>query len=152
VGYDVLGWDLDHQKVKIFDKGIRPLDVTNMNQVGLAVASTLQHLDETKNKRIYVNSFTVTQNQVLEAFERISGRKFETSQASTTELIAVAKEHLAQGNWEQGYPEAVTAALYLDAGFGYFSGRTSHWNKVLGLSEESLDAAVTAVLEQKGWI
>lgn len=147
-----MGFYFDEPKVQLFDKGVRPLDATTMNQVGLAVAATLQHLEETKNKRIYVNSFSVSQSQIVDAFEKLSGKKFERTEGSTEELIAAGKAHIKEGNWDLGYPESVTAALYLDTGFGYASGRASEWNKILGLSEESLDICAKDLLQSKGWI
>ncbi|KAF3067881.1 Pinoresinol reductase 2 [Trichoderma lentiforme] len=151
-GYGLMGFHFDEPKVQLFDNGVRPLDATTMNQVGLAVAATLQHLEETKNKRIYVNSFSVSQSQIVEAFEILSGKTFERTEGSTKDLIAAGKAHIEDGNWDLGYPESVTAALYSDTGFGYSSGRASEWNKVLGLSEESLDVCAKELLQSKGWI
>ncbi|KAL6789677.1 hypothetical protein J3E68DRAFT_429771 [Trichoderma sp. SZMC 28012] len=151
-GYGLMGFHFDEPKVQLFDKGVRTLDATTMNQVGLAVAATLQHLEETKNKRIYVNSFSVSQSQIVEAFEKLSGKTFERTEGSTKELIAAGKAHIEEGNWDLGYPESVTAALYSDTGFGYSSGRASEWNKILGLPEESLDVCAKELLQSKGWI
>ncbi|PKK41260.1 hypothetical protein CI102_15104 [Trichoderma harzianum] len=149
-GYGLMGFHFDEPKVQLYDKGVRPLDATTMNQVGLAVAATLQHLEETKNKRIYVNSFSVSQSQIVDAFENLSGKTFERTEGSTKELIAAGKAHIEEGNWDLGYPESVTAALYSDTGFGYSSGRASERNKILGLPEESLDVCAKELLQSKG--
>ncbi|UKZ69570.1 uncharacterized protein TrAtP1_010576 [Trichoderma atroviride] len=118
-----MGFYFDDLKVQLFDKGLRPLDATTMNQVGLAVAATFQHLEETKNKRIYVKSFSVSQAQIVDTFEKLSDKKFKRLDGSAKKLIAVGKKHIEEGNWDLGYPESVTAALYSDTGFGYSSGR-----------------------------
>lgn len=152
VGRGVLGWDLKGMKVTIYDSGDQPFEGTTTNQVGLALVSTLQHLGETKNQRVYVNSFTISQNEVLATFESLLEKRFEISHSTTVELVAAAKEHLAQGLWEVAYPEAVTASMYLNSGFGYFSGRPDHWNKVLELPQQTLEDAATDLLKKIGMI
>ncbi|KAL6904082.1 hypothetical protein GGI43DRAFT_432712 [Trichoderma evansii] len=151
-GHGLMGFHFDDPKVQLFDKGVRPLDATTMNQVGLAAAATLQHLEETENKRIYVKSFSVSQVQIVNAFEKLSDKKFKRTDGNTKELIAAGKKHLEEGNWDLGYPESVTAALYSDTGFGYSSGHASEWNKILGLPEESLEICAEEILQNKGWI
>ncbi|KAL7966065.1 hypothetical protein HDV63DRAFT_385448 [Trichoderma sp. SZMC 28014] len=147
-GHGLMGFYFDDPKVQLFDKGVRPLDATTMNQVGLAVAATLQHLEETKNKRIYVKSFSVSQAQIVDIFEKLSNKTFSRTDASASELIVVGKKHIEEGNWDLGYPESVTAALYSDTGFGYSSERASEWNKVLGLPEERLEICAKACLKK----
>lgn len=139
-------------KVTIYDSGDQQFEGTTTNHVGLAVASTLKHLEETKNQRVYINSFTITQNKVLATFEKLLGKKFEISHSTTPELVAAAKEHLAQGIWELAYPEAVTASMYLNSGFGYFSGRPDHWNKVLELPQQTLEEAAFDLLKKNGML
>jgi hypothetical protein len=147
-----MGFHFDEPKVEVFDKGIRLFDATTMNQVGLAVTATLNHLEETKNKRIYVKSFSISQSQIVDIFEKLSGRKFKRTDAGTKELIIAGKKHLEEGNWHLGYAESVTAALYSDTGFGYSSGRASQWNTLLGLSEENWEVCAKEILQSKGWI
>lgn len=149
MGYGVLGRDLDAQKVTVFDSGDNPFDATTTVQVGRAVVSSLLHYTETNNQRVYVSSFRVTQNQVLDTFKRLSGKEFEVTRANSRELAAMGKEHLEKGDWQQGYIEAVTAAIYLDSGFSNFGERSAYWNRVLDLPAASFETAARDVMARR---
>ncbi|KAK9311595.1 isoflavone reductase [Lipomyces starkeyi] len=150
LGNGTMGWDVEACKVTIFDSGDQPFEASTVSQVGRAVVSTLRHLDETMNTYVYINSFTLTQNKVLSVLERLSGKKFEITNGSTKLIAALGQEHLRQGDFENGYPEIVTAATYGPWGFDDFGGRAEKWNEILGLpDEEDFDSVIQSVLEKK---
>jgi hypothetical protein len=147
-----MGWDVRAQKVTIFDTGDQPFDVSTLSHVVQSIVSTLQYPEETKNTYVYVRSFTTTQNKLLAALERISGRKFKVTRANTKDLAERGQEHLQQGDYEHGYPEIVTALAYGPWGFLDFKVRAEKWNQTLGLKiskEESLDSIIEDVLKKK---
>lgn len=76
-------------------------EAANVAQIARATVATLspQHFEETKNKYIYVNSFTLTQNQVLGAPEKATGVKFEVEHKKTED---VANEGLAKSRAAKG--------------------------------------------------
>ncbi|KAK9321577.1 isoflavone reductase [Lipomyces orientalis] len=150
LGNGTMGWDIEARKVTIFDSGTQPFEASTVSQVRRAVVSTLRHLDETRNTYVYINSFTLTQNKVLSTLERLSGKKFEITNGSTKEIAARGQEHLREGDFENGYPEIVTAATYGPWGFDHFGGRAVQWNEILGLpEEEDFDSVIQSVLEKK---
>ncbi|KAL1866620.1 hypothetical protein Plec18167_008950 [Paecilomyces lecythidis] len=147
-----MGWDLAARKVTIFDAGDSQFDVSTLDRVVQSIVSTLQHFEETKNTYVYVRSFTLTQNMLLEKLEHLSGKRFDITRASTAEIAARGAEHLRQGDLDNGYPEIVTAVGYGPWGWLDFKDRAVHWNRILQLPEENLEDTLLAVLKRKGLI
>ena len=151
LGNGVLGWDIDRRKVTLFHSGDRPVEATTVNQVCRAIIGTLRNPDTTRNTHIHVNSFTVTQNQILAVLERLTGDSFEVSHESSEALAVRGKEHLEQGDLDQGYPGVVTVVAYGPWCFLNFGERPTKWKKALGLNkEEDHETEIRAVLEKKG--
>jgi uncharacterized protein YbjT (DUF2867 family) len=63
----LLAWNLPARTATIFDGGDVEFEATNVAQIARDVAAVLSsaHVEDTKNKYIYINSFTITQNQIL---------------------------------------------------------------------------------------
>jgi hypothetical protein len=147
----------------IFDSGDQPYEATNVAQVARAVTPTLVHANETANQYIYINSFTLTQNKVLIALEKASGKKWEVTHAKVKDFgesrLKRGQESISQnpvrlsavGDSPDGAPELIFSVIY-----GYrpdglvslndFQGKAKLWNKKLGLKGEDLDETVSAVL------
>ncbi|KAL7894307.1 hypothetical protein HDV64DRAFT_260414, partial [Trichoderma sp. TUCIM 5745] len=143
----VMGWDLESFKVTIFDSGNQEFSCTNIKTVAEAIAAVLTHEDDTKNQNVYVSSFPrLTQNTVLEALERLSGRKFDVSQGSTEDLAAKGEARIQRGEWLQGYIETVSASCYAPWGYNTFGDRAEKWNAILELLKENLDDTLIQVL------
>lgn len=143
----VMGWDLPARKALIFDGGNYEYETTNVAQIGRAVAAILipANLEATKNLYVYVNSFTVSQNQVLIALEKVTGEKFEVEHANTDELVSKRWKGLGlEGNW-QGH-EQITAAIYGKGGFNNFSKTKGLWNERLGLPKEDLEESLVKIV------
>jgi hypothetical protein len=140
-------WNLPARKATILDGGDTEFEVTNIDQIGRAVAASLmpEHFEETKNQYIYVNSFTVTQNQVLGSSERLTGDKFEVTKAIAREVSNMGLEKLKlgpklveydHGIYADGTFEVIMTAICGYGGFNHFSMTQGLWNKKLGLPEE----------------
>ena len=142
----VMGWEL--QKGTIYDSGDQEFNCTNIGTVAKAVIAVLAHPEATRNQNVYVRSFRLTQNQMLETFERLSGKKFKVTQETTENLVAKGQEHLARGKWLKGYIAVVSASCYAPWGFNQFGSRAEKWNAVLELPEESLDDTLGGVLKE----
>ncbi|KAK2003693.1 NmrA-like family protein [Colletotrichum falcatum] len=132
------GLNVAARTVTIFDGGDIPFDATNLGQVGKAIAKTLKRPDLTQNQHIYVNSFTVTQNKVLEALEKATGDKFAVSRGSVEELWRGGAAQLEQGQ-PLGILAMIAGALYGKGGLAYFSTTKELWNEKLALPQEDLD-------------
>lgn len=140
----------------VLDGGEKLHEVTNLAQIGRAVAAILSpdHLDETANQYVYVNSFTVTQNQIIQAAEEISGSKFTVTHVSGEELWKDGMEKAKSGDFETigggrylvGSVQMIVTEIYNRSGFNHFSQKRGLWNKRLGLPEENLEETVRSVL------
>ncbi|KAJ4129213.1 hypothetical protein NW768_007748 [Fusarium equiseti] len=146
-GKGLLCLDVKTKTGELVDAGEPKLTTTTVSQVGEATAAALLHPDKTKNQYVHVSSYNTTQNQVLEALERISGERFAMKQLSNAELYARAEKHIEDGKWTTGYYELATSTVYSDAAVTYFPDEAENWNKVLGLGQgESFDEMIARVL------
>lgn len=140
----------------ILDGGEKPHEVTNLGQIGRAVAAVLspEHLDETANQYVYINSFTVTQNQVVKALETATGDKFTITPLNGEEVWQDGREKMKSGEFEiigggrymVGSVQMILTEIYNRTGVNYFSQQKGLWNKRLGLPEESLDETIRSVV------
>ncbi|KAI9705306.1 MAG: hypothetical protein M1820_005136 [Bogoriella megaspora] len=147
-GGGMMGWDIAARKATIFDSGDQSYEATNVRQIGRAVASVLLHLEETKNRYVYVNSFTLTQNQVLKELERSTGEKFEVTSMTTKEISRIGYENLNKGDVKKGMPQIIFSAVYGYGGLNNFSVNKGLDNEMLGLPQESLEETIAEVVKQ----
>lgn len=146
----MMGLDIPNLRATIYDSGDQPYEATNVRQIGRAVAGILKHPEETKNKYIYVNSFTVTQNQVLAAIEKTSGKKLQVSRMTTEDLQNEGHRNAEKGNMNLAFPQVVTAVVYGYGGMNNYSANREMANKLLGLPEESLEKTIEEVVKEAG--
>lgn len=139
------GWDLAKRQVTLYDGGDVAYDATNLDQVGRAIAKCLRNPDATKNQYVYVNSFTVTQKQVLAAAEKATGERFTVSHASAASLWEEGNAAVSSGN-PLGALAMIAATFYKDNGLAQYSTTRGLWNDRLGLAGESLDDWMTALV------
>jgi hypothetical protein len=169
----MMGWDVPSRTATIFDGGDVPYEATNIAQIGVAVAAVLSATPSpgfpdgtgkslpmahiTKNKYVYVNSFTTTQNTVLGFLEKHTGSKFKLQTAKGAEM---AKDGIARaaksvpgfrptGNLEyaDGVAEMIFAAIYGNGNLNHFSETKGLFNAALGLKSESVEESVKGVVE-----
>ncbi|OGM46175.1 hypothetical protein ABOM_004842 [Aspergillus bombycis] len=144
------GWNVPTCTVTIYDGGDIRYEATTLDQVGRAIAKCLQKPELTKNQYVYVNSFTITQNETLHALEKVKGEKFSMFKGDVEKLW---QEGAAK--WKDGQPLGVISML---AGAIYGKGRLAQysvtkglWNEKLGLGQENLEEFLRSyVAEKKG--
>jgi nucleoside-diphosphate-sugar epimerase len=157
----LLGCDLPGRKLTIFDGGNAEFEMTNIDQIGRAVAASLQpdHLEETKNVYVYVNSFTMTQNRVFEALQRLTGDKFEATHVKAEDVSKIGLHKLKStsdfynrggGSYAVGSFEVIITAICGYGGFNNFSKTRGLWNQKLGLPEEDFEETMVQVVHEYG--
>ena len=149
----LFGWDIQNRKATIYDGGETEFEATNVRKIGDAVAAVLsqEHEAATANQNIYVNSFTLTQNQVLAVLEQVSGQKYEVEKDTTAGLRQRSLERLrTDSNDFLAFVGTIVASLYGQGGFNNYSKDVNGglWNQRLGLTDESLEDTIRSVLEQ----
>ena len=81
--------DLQKRSAVIQDEGNDRFSCTNLNTVALAIVRVLQKPEETKNKFLFIQSFSMSQNELLAALEKeIGGPKFEVTHVKNEEFMA----------------------------------------------------------------
>ena len=137
-----LGFDFKEHTATIYDSGDAKTDLTLLSTIGKATGSVLEHAAETANKYVCINSFFVSQNEILAALEKTSGKKWETTEITIAEANKIGKEKLGKGDFSGIVPLISSLA---------FSGH--EWvhqygsdNQMLGLTqEEDLETVVAKI-------
>ena len=152
-----LGWNIPARTATIFDGGDVPLEFTNLEQVGRAVAAVLspKHYDSTANTYVYINSFTITQNQILGHLERLTGETFAITRATSKGLAEHGLQLLQEikekgwsgpGSYPPGAIEVITAGIHGYGGFNQFSQTKGLWNKALDLPDDNLEGTLRSIV------
>ena len=141
-----LGFDLQNYTAAIWDSGNIKFSVTNLSTIGKAVASILLHASETANKYIYINSFTTTQNEILAALEKATGKKWKIEHKVTDEQVRIGQEKVAKGDFG-GFVGLILGSLYREEAWGDFEKRRELANGLLGLPDEGLEESVEKIVK-----
>lgn len=139
------GWDLGARTVTIYDGGDVPYEATTLDQVGRAIAKSLKRLEHTRNQFVYVNSFTVTQNEVLKALEKVTGDKFNVSQGTVEDLWQGGATHLKEGQ-PLGVLAMIAGTIYGKGRLADYSKTKGLWNEKIGLAQERLDEVIESLI------
>lgn len=157
---DSYGFDLVNRKVTLFDEGQTKISTSTWPQVGRAVASLLslpikaetsgKGLEDFKNSVVFTNSFTVSQQDMLDSVLRVTGDRKE----DWTIEKQPAAERYAQGvkAFKEGDRIGLVLAMYSRVfyadGNGDFESRRGTLNSFLGLPKEDIDEATKVAIER----
>jgi hypothetical protein len=83
----------------LYDGGDRPFSTTTLATIGQAVVEVLCHLQETKNRAVFVQDLVTTQKEILAIAQRIKpDRTWTPKNVSTAEMETMAQEKYASGS------------------------------------------------------
>lgn len=148
----MLGFNLKDRSAKIWDDGETPFSSTNLATIGQTVVRILlpKHLEETKNKIVYVASHTTTQNQILASFEKITTEKWKTERIDSAPLIEEVTAKIKAGASGPDVIFPIIQASILAGGLGNLADHSAKvWNEKLGLPKEDLGADLKDILDGK---
>lgn len=92
--------NLKEKTATIVDSGNEKFQVSNLHQIGRAVAGILKHPDETANKYLATSSLQLSQNDLIAAVEELTGDKYPVVKVEKSEDIQKAgEEKLANGDY-----------------------------------------------------
>ncbi|KAF5588024.1 2'-hydroxyisoflavone reductase [Fusarium subglutinans] len=140
------GFNIPARTATLYDGGDIAYEATNLDQVGRAIAKSLKNLEITRNQHVYVNSFTVTQNDVLSALEKVTGDKFQVSHGTVDELWEGGTEQVINGN-SMGALAQISGAIYGKGGVANYSIDKGLWNDKIGLPGENLEEFVKGYMK-----
>jgi len=140
--------DLKERKADFLDEGEVKSSASTLKRIGEATAKILEKADDerTKDRTLYVQSFCVSQKEVLEAFEKATGDTWTVRNFDSAKFIKEQKEKMEMGSRE-ATEEVVWVLGTLEANW---EKMPTFANGLLGLEEESLDDVVKAMVA-KGW-
>jgi nucleoside-diphosphate-sugar epimerase len=129
--------DIPARTAILYDGGKGRHEATTTDQVGRAIASALEQPEAIKNRHVYINSFTTSQLEVVQALEQITGDKIIVSHESIENLRQRGNKRLQEGS-RAGLLDLISSAFYGELGLCEFSGTRGLWNERLGLPQEDL--------------
>ncbi|KAK4506310.1 hypothetical protein PRZ48_000040 [Zasmidium cellare] len=149
-GPEVFGFNMAENKVTIFDGGDTEFETTNLSRIGEAIAAILspEHLAETANQVVFVNSFTTTQNKVLAALEAATGKKIVIEHDTTAEFRGCALKAVERDpeDWA-AIGDLITASVYGQGNLNQYSKAPGLWNERLGFGKEDIVESVKKALK-----
>lgn len=156
------GFDFPNKQVTFIDDGETKISTSTWPQVGRAVTALLslpikpeggnleRCLEHFKNEIIFVNSFNISQKDMLESVLRVTGDKLEDwtiTKEPARERYAAAVKALQTGD-RMAYVRMMYTRVFYDDGNGDFETRRGTSNKLLGLPKESIDEATSRAIER----
>lgn len=142
-----MGFDITNSLATIYDQGEECFTGTTLEGIGQSVAGVLQHPQETANRFVQVLSLKTCQNELLQAFEKVSGKQWGVQRSSTRALLETGrtKHREGAGGWVL---DLVVAQLY-DEGEArcvVASSREQSDVVLLGVAAEDAEQVVSKAL------
>ncbi|KAK9366314.1 hypothetical protein V1509DRAFT_295983 [Lipomyces kononenkoae] len=144
-----LEFDIANRTATIWDDGNKSFTMLNEKQLGEVAVSVLQHPQETINKYIYVATVETTQNEILSAFEEVSGEKWTVIETTTEKQVTEGVNKLTAGDFTGAF-QLLRATIFSNT-----PGLHSNYakdeklaNDVLGLDMEDVNDVVKRVVNK----
>ncbi len=155
----MFGIKIPDRKATILDDGTNTINTTTVPQVGRAVARLLSlpidtsssspSLSDYKNKFIYINSFLISQNDMLASVQRATNTKpgdWTVTHVPVDEFIKEGHEKIAKGDrW--GMANVLYGSTFKKGLADKYHGRELA-NERLGLEKEDLNEVVKRVVKE----
>lgn len=157
------GFDFANRAVKFYNEGENKISTSTWPQIGRAVASILSLpikpeepnseacLEKLMNRAVYINSFTISQKDMLESAMHITGTKEEDwtiTKESAQEVYERGLGQLNEGKREV-FANVLYSRIFFPDGSGNFEDSKGTLNSMLGLPKEDLDAATKIAIERQ---
>jgi len=143
-----LGPNLQTKTATVLDDGVAPFTATNLATVGKALVSILQHENETRNRYVYIGSFTTTQAEVVALVEKISGTKYPITSQNSSDVLEDANKRFQAGDHSAIYDQIKVGLFGKEKALGDLRP-VGLWNDKLGLEKEDIEETVKRVLAGK---
>lgn len=140
----LLKFDVRARKAYVLDGGKIKFSASNLDFIGKAVIKILERPKETENKLLYVHSHYVTQLEVLEALEKVTGDKFERIDQDSEAELEVVRPKMLDGDGDAR--EEVVAVWGVVA--SDWKEKEGFANTLLGLQEEDLEETIQKVVAE----
>ncbi|KAK4059778.1 hypothetical protein Trihar35433_10594 [Trichoderma harzianum] len=156
LGANTWGIDYHNKKATFFDDGKTLINTSTWVQSGRAAAALVSlkvlpedendksvTLSQWRNKPVYVASFLVSQRDILDSIQRVTGttdKDWEISYEPSKERWENGVKALKEGN-RQGFVRAMYSRTHFPNGDGNLQDKYGLANDALGLPKEDFDEA-----------
>jgi hypothetical protein len=140
-----LGFNKNEHKANILNDGNATWSTSTLATIGLAVKNAMLIPEKTANKYLYISSFTVTANQVLASFEKITGKKWEVTQINAEEQKKTGLEKMSKGDFS-GAMLLIQYMMYVEGHGANYMEYCESANELLSLPEQNLDEVLEHIV------
>ena len=142
----LLSFDFKERKARVFDDGEVRWSTSTLARIGVAVVRVLQKEEETRNRMLYIQSFCVTQNEVLWSLMQHTGKNWQIEQVNSEDFIREMKSETDKDpKNDEARENLVSVVGIVDSNW---EGKDDFANSLLGLENEDLDQAVKEVVSR----
>ncbi|KAL8919123.1 MAG: hypothetical protein Q9172_005127 [Xanthocarpia lactea] len=141
-----LGFDLETHTATIFDSGEAVVNGTNLSDVAQSIVAILSRPEETANKYMFIQNVKATQNQILAALEKSTGKEWTVKRRSAAEARQAGGEKLGNGDMS-GIPDLIVGGIYSGEPAADYATTRGLTNDLLGLKKVPLQQLVDQVVK-----
>jgi len=139
----LLAIDIKEHRAKIFDGGNTKWSATTLSTIAAAVTKVFLHEDETKNRMLYIQSFCISQNQLLESLKIAGIKEWKIENVDSEAYIRELKAETDKDPHNREATENLVGVVgMLDANW---ETKDDFANQLLGLESEDLNETVQKV-------
>jgi len=138
-----LHFDIKNRKADIWEDGAFKFRTSTWHTIGTATAGALKNPEATKNRMIHVQTFQVSQNELLAELEKATGSKWEVQKIDGKKFTEENEKKVAQGDIGAGY-NLIWAHI---VGGGDYPEGTVLDNDALGVQKEDLSGVISRVVK-----
>lgn len=135
---------IKERKAEILNNGEEKWSASTMSRIGEATAAILAKPEPTKDRVIYVQSFCVSQNQVIKSYENATGSQWQVQKFDAKKYEKEQKAKADDGDLE-AVEDLVWLLGTLDANW---ETRENFAMQMLGLENEDLDTEVQRIVKE----
>ncbi|OAL43344.1 isoflavone reductase [Pyrenochaeta sp. DS3sAY3a] len=143
----LFAFDFKNRVAAIVDGGDTLFTGTILPKVAKAVLAILDRAEETRNTYIYVSSFNITQNDLLQAFEKVDGQKWTVKHENSKDILAQGRKMVQEGNYG-GTIHLVRYLVTNTAALGK-SPQEELWDEKLGLEPDNLEQVIRDIYRKQ---
>jgi hypothetical protein len=139
---------MERRHATIVDHGTSRWSATTRSTTGHAVKNAILSPERTSNKYLFIESFNVSQRDILASLQDVTGAKWDVTYHDAEEEKRLALEKLAKGNYS-GIPTLMRYITCVKGYGGNYMDSEESANKLLSLPAESLDEVLAGLTKHK---
>jgi hypothetical protein len=141
-----MGFDLTSKKATIFNDGNGKWSTTAFGSIGLAVKNAMLIPDKTANKYLYVDSWTLSQNQILASLEKATRSKWDATHVDAEEQKKEGLAKMARGDFS-GAMSLIRYINTVEGHGGNYATYSQSANELLSLPKLDLDEVIAGIVK-----